>query len=719
MRNLLKSLLLILLLAATSYAGDITTFPYIYNWNGGSSDTTAFGDGKYVTHGSGWGILDFSNAAARLERFRGNKDTRTLDFTADFRGRIFTGGEYFQFRFTKRTPGLGGFIYTIVDNDTLSKDSLCTLVQKGGPGTVTVDDDEWRLWSIPSPWGEYTEQNAMGRNGDYFGTADVYCGGYRGSTRYYGQVDKTVRINLGPQYGNKRTNFKIVIESANNFNGMTYDSFMTVFLPTQIIYNYSGDTSGNPILTYTDTLICEHYDFRTPRLYLDNFEINGGVLYAPEVIATKLTISTEPLTAQQNSIFTPPITVRVESDSGTLVTNDTSHIQVSIGSNPGNGTLSGTLIVPTVNGVATFSNLSIDKVGVEYTLVVQASNLVSDTSIAFDITAIPPDVNIVSSLIPFESGIGRNSTAQSYSITGTNLVDSLLISSPYGFQVSQFQDSAYAPLIKVPEVDGNLNAVIYVRFNSPTIGTFTDSIRHSSVEMLPEFVMVTGTATDTVVVPVPDFPIQFWSGVSPEEKTVHITVLKDSLADSSFARIIAFDPEVADEGRFFVNGHDSLLLFGDAYGGVQLEPDSGFSWSGFKADTTDSWLVNYTFLVPVSWWVNGENEIRVVHTKTYGFRIDTITVDFKRAEAPIMVEKSFVPYNAIAEKYYDATNHKWVFEFSKPQTVKLLTPLGEVLEIAENVSIYEVTQAKVGTQSYLTYTVVLSPSNITIRISRP
>jgi hypothetical protein len=43
-------------------------------------------------------------------------------------------------------------------------------------------------------------------------------------------------------------------------------------------------------------------------------------------------------------------------------------VTLSLGVNPSGGTLSGTLTVTVVNGVATFSDLAIDRAGVGYTL---------------------------------------------------------------------------------------------------------------------------------------------------------------------------------------------------------------------------------------------------------------------------------------------------------------------------------------------------------------
>src|SRR5213076_2065142 len=56
-----------------------------------------------------------------------------------------------------------------------------------------------------------------------------------------------------------------------------------------------------------------------------------------------------------------------------------------IGTNPSSGTLAGTLTHAAVAGVATFSGLSIDKVGTGYTLT--ATGAGSTTSTAFNITA--------------------------------------------------------------------------------------------------------------------------------------------------------------------------------------------------------------------------------------------------------------------------------------------------------------------------------------------
>jgi virginiamycin B lyase len=68
--------------------------------------------------------------------------------------------------------------------------------------------------------------------------------------------------------------------------------------------------------------------------------------------------------------ISPPVMVAVVDQFGNVVTSDNTHIvTLSIGTDPSGGaTLSGTLTVTVVNGVATFSDLSIDLAGDGYTL---------------------------------------------------------------------------------------------------------------------------------------------------------------------------------------------------------------------------------------------------------------------------------------------------------------------------------------------------------------
>jgi hypothetical protein len=67
-------------------------------------------------------------------------------------------------------------------------------------------------------------------------------------------------------------------------------------------------------------------------------------------------------------------------------------IALALGDNPGGAVLSGTLTKTTVNGVATFDDLVIDKVGSGYTLNAASGSLQPATSAAFNVVSIPVDI---------------------------------------------------------------------------------------------------------------------------------------------------------------------------------------------------------------------------------------------------------------------------------------------------------------------------------------
>ncbi|MFN8531784.1 MAG: hypothetical protein U0670_24525, partial [Anaerolineae bacterium] len=99
----------------------------------------------------------------------------------------------------------------------------------------------------------------------------------------------------------------------------------------------------------------------------------------------------QPTSATAGVAISPAVTVQILDAFDNLVTTSSATVDITINNNPGGGTLSGTTSVAAVNGVATFNTLSIDKVGVGYTLDADSTGLTGDTSTAFDITAAAPD----------------------------------------------------------------------------------------------------------------------------------------------------------------------------------------------------------------------------------------------------------------------------------------------------------------------------------------
>jgi hypothetical protein len=113
-----------------------------------------------------------------------------------------------------------------------------------------------------------------------------------------------------------------------------------------------------------------------------SFDITAGT-------ATQLAFTTQPTTTTAATVIAPAVQVAAQDAQGNTVTSFTGNIGVTIGTNPGSGTLSGTASLAAVGGVATFANLSIDKSGAGYTLTAASGVLAGATSATFDINAGP------------------------------------------------------------------------------------------------------------------------------------------------------------------------------------------------------------------------------------------------------------------------------------------------------------------------------------------
>jgi MYXO-CTERM domain-containing protein len=106
--------------------------------------------------------------------------------------------------------------------------------------------------------------------------------------------------------------------------------------------------------------------------------------------ATALVFSVQPADAAAGASISPAVKVGLVDRFGNTVTTGSNSVTLALGSNPSGGTLSGTTTATMTGGVATFSNLSLNKVGVGYTLTATSTGLTDATSSAFKIVAGPP-----------------------------------------------------------------------------------------------------------------------------------------------------------------------------------------------------------------------------------------------------------------------------------------------------------------------------------------
>ncbi len=123
----------------------------------------------------------------------------------------------------------------------------------------------------------------------------------------------------------------------------------------------------------------------------DNTSSSNGTLWRVRYTGgggpSNLAIIQQPTSVGAGAAINPAVTVAVQDASGNTVTSASNSVTIAIATNPASGTLSGTTSVPAVNGIATFSSLTINNAGTGYALSAASSGLTGTTSSTFNVMA--------------------------------------------------------------------------------------------------------------------------------------------------------------------------------------------------------------------------------------------------------------------------------------------------------------------------------------------
>jgi hypothetical protein len=188
---------------------------------------------------------------------------------------------------------------------------------------------------------------------------------------------------------------KVGVRDAYNNTVTSSTASITLTLPT----NPGGSTLGGTLIvaavdgvaSFPDLTLnkaANNYRFAAASPGLTGttsllFNVSAGA-------ATQLAFTTQPANVAVGASFGTAVRVTVRDAFDNTVLTPALSVGMALGNNPGGATLGGTTPVTTVSGVATFSNLTLNKVGTGYTLVASATGLPAATSAAFNVTAGAP-----------------------------------------------------------------------------------------------------------------------------------------------------------------------------------------------------------------------------------------------------------------------------------------------------------------------------------------
>jgi hypothetical protein len=136
--------------------------------------------------------------------------------------------------------------------------------------------------------------------------------------------------------------------------------------------------------------------------------------------------------------------------------------------------------------------------GQSYYYIVKASKA-GLASITSDTTSVSstPTITVTGTLGSFLQGMGLPSAAQSYVVSGANILDNITITPPAGYEISSNGGTNWynssTPLVLIPASGTVANTTISVRLNATSAGAYAGNVVHTSSGATTVNIAVTGT----------------------------------------------------------------------------------------------------------------------------------------------------------------------------------------------------------------------------------
>jgi hypothetical protein len=258
----------------------------------------------------------------------------------------------------------------------------------------------------------------------------------------------------------------------------------------------------------------------------------GAYTIAPAPTAIKLAFASQPSAVVAGQVITPAIAVVVLDSSGNPVSSPSYPVTLAFQSNPGGGTLSGSLAAVSTASSVTFSNVSITQPGIGYSLVASSPGLTPAVSAAFNVTAPSLQFSVPSNTITIGSPVNGSvrlsrvatvpvSVSLVSSVTTAITVSPSVLTIPAGQATATFTLTAVAPGLSslsatasgyTPAVSSmsSVTAAIPSTFFGMTVGDFSN--------LTPSMKFGTTRTWDS-------YPTLDWSDVNPSAGTYNFTSL--------------------------------------------------------------------------------------------------------------------------------------------------------------------------------------------------
>jgi adhesin/invasin len=205
----------------------------------------------------------------------------------------------------------------------------------------------------------------------------------------------TVTVTARDGFGNAIPGKSVVLAASGSGNSLTQPAGPT---------NNAGATTGTLSATVAEPKVISATVGGVAITRTDTVAVTPAA-------ATKLQFIVQPSDVAAGAAIAPPLQVEVRDQFGNRVTSSTAGITLAFANNAGSGALAGTKTQAASAGVASFNDLSVDKVAAGYTLAATSASVANgDTSTAFAVTpaAVSAAQSTVSAASPITAGSGSS-----------------------------------------------------------------------------------------------------------------------------------------------------------------------------------------------------------------------------------------------------------------------------------------------------------------------
>lgn len=197
-----------------------------------------------------------------------------------------------------------------------------------------------------------------------------------------------------------------LIPDATNVISLVVDTGPAAF------YGIASDTALNGVATFRNVSLQRAGEYALTAVSESLASARSDSFAIVAAAPSQLLFAAQPSFTLRMQPITPAVQVRIQDAFGNSALSSTLPVTLTLATNPGGATLSGTATVNAVSGVATFANLSVDNVGAGYTLAATANSLTGSMSAPFDISG--PPLSFASISAGYEHVCGVTATGAAY-----------------------------------------------------------------------------------------------------------------------------------------------------------------------------------------------------------------------------------------------------------------------------------------------------------------